>query len=123
MYFYILNKKLIIPLYGNNNYLMCFFKELNIKIEEFIKETNYNKNIINNIYNAENDINELFDSNENSFDTKLENIFNKYFLEYDEIVFEKLLIHVYNIYLINKIKINNYYCSTYNIKNINIEDK
>ena len=123
MYFYILNKKLIIPLYGNNNYLMCFFNELNIKIEEFIKETNYNKNIINNIYNAENDINELFDSNENSFDTKLENIFNKYFLEYDEIVFEKLLIHVYNIYLINKIKINNYYCSTYNIKNINIEDK
>jgi hypothetical protein len=102
---------------------MCFFKELNIKIEEFIKETNYNKNIINNIYNAENDINELFYSNENSFDTKLENIFNKYFLEYDEIVFEKLLIHVYNIYLINKIKINNYYCSTYNIKNINIEDK
>ena len=102
---------------------MCFFKELNIKIEEFIKETNYNKNIINNIYNAENDINELFDSNENSFDTKLENIFNKYFLEYDEIVFEKLLIHVYNIYLINKIKINNYYCSTYIIKNINIDDK
>jgi len=103
---------------------MCFFKELNIKIEEFIKETNYNnKNIINNIYNAENDINELFDLNENSFDIKLENIFNKYFLEYDEIVFGKLLIHVYNIYLINKIKINNYYCSTYNIKNINIEDK
>jgi len=102
---------------------MCFFKDLNIKIEEFIKETNYNKNIINNIYNAENDINELFDLNENSFDIKLENIFNKYFLEYDEIVFEKLLIHIYNIYLINKIKINNYYCSTYNIKNINIEDK
>jgi hypothetical protein len=102
---------------------MCFFKELNIKIEEFISETNYNKYIINNIYNAENDINELFDSNENSFDKKLENIFNKYFLEYDEIMFEKLLIHVYNIYLINKIKINNYYCSTYNIKNINIEDK
>jgi hypothetical protein len=102
---------------------MCFFKELNIKIEEFINETNYNKDIINNIYNAENDINELFDSNEKFFDKKLENIFNKYFLECDQIMFDNLLTNIYNIYLINKIKINNYYCSTYNIKNINIEDK
>jgi hypothetical protein len=100
---------------------MCFFKELHLKIEEFINETNYKKDVINNIYNAENDINELFDSSDHFFDKRLEQIFNKYFLEYDEIIFSNLLIRIYNIYLLHKIKINKYYCSTYNIKNINIE--
>jgi hypothetical protein len=64
-------------------------------------------------------------SNEKIFDEELELIFNKYFSKYDINMFQTfdlLLINIYNVYILNKIKINEYYSSTYIIKNINIED-
>jgi hypothetical protein len=105
---------------------MCFFNELNKNIEDFIdKQSIKEDNIIDDIYNAESDINEIYYSNEKNFDEELELIFNKYFSKYDINMFQTfdiLLINIYNSYILNKIKINEYYSSTYIIKNINIED-
>jgi hypothetical protein len=102
---------------------MCFFDELNKQIENFINKNNYNENIDNDIiYDAESDIIDIYYSKEKIFEKELENIFNNYFSKYEQYSFEVLLINIYNIYLLNNIKINNYYCSTFNIKNINIED-
>ena len=101
---------------------MCFFDELNKQIENFINKNNYNENIVNDIYDAESDIIDIYYSKEKLFEKELENIFNNYFSKYERYSFEVLLITIYNIYLQNNIKINNYYCSTFNIKNINIED-
>lgn len=101
---------------------MCFFNELSKEIEIFIIENSCNKKIVTLIYDFESDTNEIYYSNIDNFDRELEKLFNKYFYKYDEKLFEMLLITIYNIYLINKFKINKYYCSTFNIKNINIED-
>lgn len=105
---------------------MCFYNELNKNIEEFINKHSVKEDeIINDIYNAESDINEIYYSNEKNFDEELELIFNKYFSKYDINMFQTfdlLLIDIYNVYIFNKIKINEYYSSTYIIKNINIED-
>ena len=105
---------------------MCFYNELNKNIEEFINKHSVKEDeIINDIYNAESDINEIYYSNEKNFDEELELIFNKYFSKYDINMFQTfylLLINIYNVYIFNKIKINEYYSSTYIIKNINIED-
>lgn len=105
---------------------MCFFNEINKHIEEFINKYMIKKNeIVDDIYNAESDINEIYYSNEKNFEEELENIFNKYFSKYDRKLFdtfEILLINIYNAYILNKIKINEYYSRTYIIKNINIED-
>ena len=68
---------------------MCFFSELNKNIEEFIdKQSIKDYDIINDIYNAESDINEIYYSNEKIFDEELELIFNKYFSA--EIMNEKI---------------------------------
>jgi hypothetical protein len=102
---------------------MCFFNELNNNIEEFIvkhvvRGTNNKDQIIDDIYNAESDINEIYYSNNKNFDEELEIIFNKYFSKYDMGTFEILLINIYNVYVLNKIKINEYNSSTYIIKNL-----
>lgn len=101
---------------------MCFYNDLNKQIEIFILKYNYSEDIIKDIYNAESDIIDVYYTTKKMFDKELENIFNNYFTKYYEISFELLLITIYNIYLQNKIKISNYHCSTYNIKNINIEE-
>lgn len=121
-YFYIAPKIDFCNLRKINYCLMCFFGELNKQIEKVINNNIYNENIVNDIYDAESDIIDIYYSKDKIFDKELENIFNNYFSKYEEYSFEELLITIYNIYLLNKIKINKYYCSTYNIKNINIED-
>jgi hypothetical protein len=98
---------------------MCFYNELNKNIRDFINKQSLKENkIIDDIYNAESDINEIYYSNKNNFDEELEFIFNKYFSKYDINMFDILLINIYNVYILNKIKINQYYSSTYIIKNI-----
>ena len=60
---------------------MCFFNELNKNIEEFIdKQSIKEYDIIEDIYNSESEIIEIYYSNEKNFDEELELIFNKYFL-------------------------------------------
>jgi len=58
---------------------MCFFEELNKQIENFINKNNYNENIINDIYDAESDIIDIYYSKEKLFEKELENKFNNYF--------------------------------------------
>ena len=70
---------------------MCFFNELNKNIEEFIdKQSIKEYDIIEDIYNSESEIIEIYYSNEKNFDEELELIFNKYFSKYDINMFQYL---------------------------------